>query len=394
MNWVDLVIIVLVLLSALHGWRTGGALQVFTFGGLWLGLVLGVLIAPPAARLVSPAARGVVAIVVVLVAALLLGFIGEVVGLRVGRVLRRIRLRALDKALGAVVGAVATLLACWLLGNLVAGSRLGAVDRAVQDSAILQGTNRALPTLPSLFARVESFLAGQGFPVVFVNLPPQLLPPASQPSDALVRAALAADGRSTVKVIGPACNAIVEGSGFVVAPELVVTNAHVVAGDTHPQVVDSAGSYRATPILFDPKLDVAVLRVPGLSVPTLHVDTTTVAAGTKGAALGYPGNGGLTGVAAAVNGSYSASGLDIYGNAVVTRKIYELHAVIVPGNSGGQLVSTGSSKIPLGTVFGLVFARSTSDPEVGYALAMHAVSKEVAAAEASGTRVGTGACAG
>ena len=398
MNWLDWVLVALLALAALHGWQRGAAVQVLALGGFWLGLLLGALIAPTFARLASGVARSLVAILVVIVAAALLGGIGELLGIRFGQLLRKFRLGPLDKGLGVFAAVAGTVLAAWLVSSIVAGSRFTSLAHAVQGSHILRAVDRALPTVPSVFAHIESFLAQQGFPVVFVNLPPGLLAPAAPPGNAAVRAALAAAGPSTVKVVGPACSAILEGSGFVVAPHLVVTNAHVVAGDPAPQVVDAAGTHAATPVFYDPRLDIAVLEVPGLSDPVLHLDGATVARGTKGAALGYPEGGGLTSVAAAVNGAFAATGLDIYGNAVVTRQVYELNSTIRPGNSGGPLVSTGQGQgtagIPAGTVMGVVFARSSTNPNVGYALTMGAVEKDIHRAEASMRHVGTGSCAG
>lgn len=396
MNWLDVVLICLLLLAAFTGWRSGAARQVLSLGGLWLGLFVGAIVAPPLARLTSGSARAIVAIVVVVVVAASFTALGEIVGYRAGRVLRRLHVGLLDEAVGVVVGVAGMLLAFWLLGNIVSVSQVPAVDRAVQGSKILRSVNSALPPLPSVFARIESFLSAEGFPIVFVNLPPQLVAPAPLPADPAVRAAATVAAPSTVKVIGPACSSLVEGSGFVVAPHLVVTNAHVVAGDQSPRVIDASGSHAATAILFDPHLDVAVLEVPTLSDPALKVDTAAVPRGTGAAVLGYPEGGGLKAVAASVNATFDATGLDIYGNTLVTREVHELHATILPGNSGGPLVSLGTStgSPPRGTVIGLVFARSTTSSEIGYALAMGAVEADVHQAEQTRTPVSTGACAG
>ena len=129
-------------------------------------------------------------------------------------------------------------------------------------------------------------------------------------------------------------------------------------------------------MLFDPQLDIAVLRVPGLSeTPLLSIGTAPVAAGTTGAVLGYPEGGPFDYAAAGVAAAFEAIGLDIYGNTPdAPREIYQLDAVVQPGNSGGPLVASGTSQgIPDGTVIGVVFARSTTNPDVGYALAMPAV---------------------
>ena len=181
---------------------------------------------------------------------------------------------------------------------------------------------------------------------------------------------------------------IQEGSGFVVAPDYVVTNAHVVAGIAHPYVLDSHGRHAASAMLFDPNLDIAVLWVPGLPDPAVRVDTGLVGRGTTGAVLGYPEGGPFAYGAAAVQAVFQANGLNIYGNAQTVRTVYQLSARVEPGNSGGPLVE------PDGLVVGVVFARSTTDPGVGYALATPKVLEDGRAGEAEPTNrpVSTGAC--
>jgi S1-C subfamily serine protease len=206
-----------------------------------------------------------------------------------------------------------------------------------------------------------------------------------------------ADAPSTVKIEGTGCGVIREGSGFVVAPGLVVTNAHVVAGILSPFAIDEFGRHPATAALYDPRLDIAVLRVPGLRDPpsTPLQGSALVARGSTAAVLGYPEGGPFAAVPAGVADAFDATGLDIYGNATVTREIYELDAVVQPGNSGGPLVASGDAAdgIRDGTVIGVVFARSTTNADVGYALALPAVNHDIAEAESSDSTVSTGACA-
>ena len=144
--------------------------------------------------------------------------------------------------------------------------------------------------------------------------------------------------------------------------------------------------------LFDPRLDIAVLRVRGLTDPALPVLSSVVGRGTTGVVLGYPGGGPLTARKAGVAAPFDAVGLDIYGGSQTTREIYQLDAVVQPGNSGGPLVASGDSGIADGTVIGVVFARSTSNADVGYAVAMPAVTADVARAQAGNQTVGTGNC--
>jgi S1-C subfamily serine protease len=131
-----------------------------------------------------------------------------------------------------------------------------------------------------------------------------------------------------------------EGSGFVVGPDLVLTNAHVIAGVAVPDVIDSSGPHPAVPVVYDPVLDVAVLRVQGraLTGAPLKLDPDLVARNQAAAVLGFPGGGSFTYGPAGVMAAFQATGWDIYGNVQTTRSIYEIDAVVRPGNSGGPLV--------------------------------------------------------
>jgi S1-C subfamily serine protease len=396
-NWVDYLLLILVALSAVRGLRLGAAMQVLSYGGFWLGLFVGALITPPlAAQVRTVTAKTVVAALTVFGMALLLGGVGRLVGARSSTALRRFRLGPLDSVAGVAVAVFATLVATWLVASILANSRFTTLDTALHDSRIVRAMNDVLPPMPSVFSRIESFLATAGFPVVFAGLPPQSVAPVTPPSSSAVSTAVAAAAPSTVQVEGGACGAIQEGSGFVAGPGLVVTNAHVVAGVAKPFVTDSAGRHSAGTILFDPKLDIAVLRVPGLGDKALSLvaGSSPVRAGSTAAVLGYPEGGPFTYVPAGVAAAFTATGLDIYGTATTQREVYEIDAQVLPGNSGGPLVASGDAAqgIPDGTVIGVVFARSTTNSGVGYALAMPAVEKDVSDAKSLTAHVGTGAC--
>jgi S1-C subfamily serine protease len=395
MNWVDYVLLALVALSAIHGLRLGAASQVLSFGGFWIGLFVGALLAPPLAGLAKGRdARSVIALTVVLGAAVILGGLGRLLGARSSHALRRLHLGPLDAAAGVAVAVVATLVAAWLVASFLSNSRFMTFDAALDQSHILRAIDNVLPPVPTVFSRVESFLDSEGFPIVFSGLPPAAAPPVSLPTNAAVRATVLQAERSTVQIVGRGCGDIQEGSGFVIAPGLVVTNAHVVAGVAQPMVLDAVSRHQAVPVLFDPRLDIAVLRVPGLSDPPLPVDRSLVGRGVSGVVLGYPEGGPFNYSPAAVAASFMASGLDIYGKTQTLRRVYQIDALVQPGNSGGPLIASGDAAqhIADGTVIGVVFARSTVNSDVGYALAMPAVQGDVDRVGASSPAVGTGAC--
>ena len=174
------------------------------------------------------------------------------------------------------------------------------------------------------------------------------------------------------------CGEEQEGSGFVVAHDLVVTNAHVVAGTNSITVVDAAGMAHTdvSVLLFDPEFDLAVLRVPGLPGPALSLDPNLVGRGAKAVVLGYPEGGPFAVDRAGVRSEILATGLDIYGEQPTVRAVYVVQAIVRPGNSGGPLVE------PNGLVIGVVFSRSPTNFDIGYALASPGVIQRVHRAEA------------
>lgn len=388
MNVLDVVIVVLIGIAAFTGYRRGAALQISTYAGLLLGLLAGALVAPHAAELVeSPLSQAGVAIAVLLLLAALGDGIGSLLGRRVWALARHSALAGVDAVGGSLVAVVAVLLATWFLGfNLVNGP-IREVSREVRGSVIIRGVDRVLPRPPSLLSQVRGFLNRFGFPEVFAGLPPAPAGPVEGPTKGEAAAAAAHAELSTVRIVGHACDGVKEGSGFFVDAHYVVTNAHVVAGVGEPRVQQhNGGSQTGVPVLFDAKEDIAVLRVPNASAPALALKRTEVGRGRGGAALGYPGGGGLTFVPAAVRRELHAVGRDIYGRSVVGRDVYELQAVVRPGNSGGPFV------LKNGDVAGVIFAASTSDPNVGYAITSPEVIPLVRAAESRAGRVDTGPC--
>jgi S1-C subfamily serine protease len=386
---VDIVLIVLMLGAAVHGLRLGALVQVLTFGGFWLGLFVGALLSGAVANsLHSQGVRTTVSLALVLGGALTFGVAGRVLGGWSNGMVRRYHLGPVDSALGVGVAVVAVLLSAWLVGNLVSSSRFAWLGTAVDRSDILKSVDNVLPPVPSVFARVQAFLSAEGFPPVFVGLSPPVASPVDLPTAGQTSAIGGKVAASMVKVLGEACGDLQEGSGFVVGRGLVVTNAHVVAGESSTQVVVGDTKYRASTVLFDPSFDLAVLRTAAPLGPPLPISGVSASRGTKAAVLGYPEDGPLTVGSAGVTAVIDAQGRDIYNEGLVVRSVYQLEAVVRPGNSGGPLVGTD------GEVIGVVFSRSTVNPDVGYALASPGVLQRVLAAERVQTTVGNGACTG
>lgn len=388
MTLLDLGIVALLVLAAVHGVSQGAAVQVLSFGGLWAGLAIGAAVASPIASLASsPFSKALASLFSLIGSAAILATTGRMLGVRLWSALQRLRLGHADSALGAVIAVVATLMAVWLLAVTVGAGPSKEIASAVQSSAIVRTLSDHLPPQPSVFARIKQLVQRSGFPQVFAGLEPTPPPPVALPSSPDVRAAVAAAGAATVKIVGVGCGGVQEGSGFVAAPGYVVTNAHVVAGIRRPVIEDRRGRHSASAVLFDPRLDVAVLRTNGLAAAPLPISRADARRGDGGAVLGYPGGGPFQAGAAAVLREFVAVGRDIYGQNLTQRNVFQLQAVIRPGNSGGPFVRSS------GQVIGVVFAASTTDNDVGYALTSKEVAARLDTAQRQPGAVDTGGCA-
>jgi S1-C subfamily serine protease len=386
-NLLDLAILALLAIAGVNGFRRGAALQLTAYAGLFAGLLAGALLAPSLAGLVSsPLAQAVVAIVVLFSLAGIGDAIGWIIGSKFWALARQSVFSVADSVAGSFVSILAVLLATWFVGfNLVNGP-VPSVSRQIRSSAIIRGLDSFMPRPPSLLAEVRQFLNRFGFPEVFADLPPAPGSPVNVPKN--IRGIVADAAPSTVQILGQACGAVQEGSGFVAAQHYVITNAHVVAGVRSPQVrLPGGGAQPAVTVVFDPRLDVAVLYVLNTPGRPLRLDSQEVDRGTPGAVLGYPGGGPLDPEPAAIRRELHAVGRDIYGTSVVERNVYELQAKVRPGNSGGPFVLKG------GVVAGVVFAASTTEGNVGYALTSREVLPKLREARGQIDPVSTRGCA-
>lgn len=381
----DVALLLLLALSAYGGYRRGAVLQVAGLIGLAVGFVVGVWLAAHAADLVrTDLAKAGAALGTVLLLGALGDAIGSVLGLKLRRRAHGTRFKAADAVGGSALSVGALVLTIWFLGINLAAGPFPTVARSLQSSAVVRAVDAALPPPPVLSAQLGSVLDLIGFPDVFSGLPPLPADPVPQPGEDLASRAARAARPSVVLVAGPACDRILQGTGFVVADDLVLTNAHVIAGG-RPRVEWEGQTYDATPVLFDPEIDAAVLRVDGLDAPALRLLPTDVDRGAGGTVLGFPGGRYLE-MPAGVRRLLVAVGRDIYSREEVPRRVYELQAKVRHGNSGGPFVLAG------GVAAGLVFGASLSHPNLGYAIASPRLIPLVERAEAHVDPVGTGRC--
>lgn len=388
-NPIDLLAIALLVIALLLGIRSGALPQVFGLVGAGLGVILAVVVLPLAASQLDPLDATVRVAVVLGVIFVALG-IGEAAGSAVGADLRdRLGegfLGTLDRAAGGLVGFGQAVIVVWLLGGVIALSAAPGITAAAQQSTALRTIDQLLPPPTVVTNGLHTLIDASGLPDLFVGLEPLPAPPVATPppdeADRIARAALA----STVQVNSQACGSAFLGTGFAVGTGYVVTNAHVIAGGSSITVSTGSRTLAAEPVLFDPDLDIALLRVPGFRAPALTFARSDPTRGTFAAALGHPGGAPLTIVPATVSATYEAEGRDLYDQTTVTRDVIELDAAIRRGDSGGPLV------LPDGTIGGVVFAESRTSPNVGYALSGPAVAARVMPAVGSTTQVGTGPC--
>jgi S1-C subfamily serine protease len=387
----DVILLAASLLFAVSGYRQGFVVGVLSFVGFLGGGVFGATLAPTLADTgpLSGLPRTTVAILLVF----LLACIGQVLATLVGNAVRQ-RLvwkpaRIVDAVAGAAVSVVSLLLVSWLVGTAVASSSFTGLASQVRRSQVLAVVDQAVPGgAKGLFASFRRLIDDRGFPEVFGDLVPTQARPVDPPDPTLARSGVVTAVRSRVfKITGvaSACSKRIEGTGFLYAPERVMTNAHVVAGVGRPNVQVGDQQLQATVVLYDPDRDIAVLRVPGITGKPLAF-AGKARTGDSAIVVGYPQDGPFRADSARIRGIQDARGPDIYQRHTVTREIYALRARVRPGNSGGPLVSPG------GAVYGVVFAAAADDPQTGYALTAAEVSGDAAKGRTATDRVSTQSC--
>ena len=299
-----------------------------------------------------------------------------------GTALRGAGLRLPDQLAGALLSGGVAVLSCWLVAGALTAVGSPPVGAALSNSAVLSRVSGALPDRADVTRELLDTLR---LPNEVVALVPATS--AASPSAATVRAVAIDSSAPVVRIDATGCGTgSSDGSGFVAADGLVVTNAHVVAGSRMVTVTDSAGSHPATTVVYDPGGDVAVLRVADLATAPLTLRSTPVTNGTPAVVMGYPGGGPLTAEPAVVVQQIPVVGQRIGSSVPLVRSVYRIAGSVRPGNSGGPLLDTG------GRVIGIVNARSLTDADTGYALTLGTARQDLARASDSSAAVATGTC--
>jgi S1-C subfamily serine protease len=382
MNALDVLTIVLAVGAAVAGWRLGFVRRVTGWAGMIGGVALALWLLPKVRAATHPSstpARFLVGAAVLVVGAVVGQALGAIAGSRIHAALGSAREHPADSAFGALSGVVGLVVVLWVVLPSMADVS-GWPARQARTSTVARSIDRVLGRPPGILDGLSRSLGLAGLPRVFDSLqtaPKVKAPPGASPVPAAVLTHVEA---STVKVVGPACDVIQSGTGWVVRPGLVVTNAHVVAGTRSVRLESQSGSHAGTVVAFDPRHDLALISSPGLKAQALP--TSTAVAGDVGVDLGYPGGGDLTISPYRISQRVQANGRDIYDQAAVTRDIFVIGANLHPGDSGGPLVD------PAGDVVGVAFAIAPDQSAVAYAITIDQVQTILAGPHTKPTSVG------
>lgn len=365
----DVCLIALLVLYLTYGYRAGLIRSLGGIIGVVLGGFLAVLLVPLVTAWVQdPTLRTIVTIAVVV--AVVVGFYsgGSAAGRVLGARVKRVGVRRVDRALGAVVVTIVAALIVSMLATSISALGVPGISQAIASSQVLRAINAITPDpVQSFLARVRSATVDQSLPRIaqaFGGSGSTAIPNVNTNTPQLNAAAL-----SVVRITGNAyaCGQSQSGSGFVVANDRVMTNAHVVAGVDHPVVdVRNGPALQSTVIYFDPVGDLAVLAVPGLPTKPLALGST-LSPGSEAVSDGYPFGGPFVSLQVGVDQVGTINVQNIYNSATAPREIYSLAADVQEGDSGGPLLTQQ------GVVAGVVFAKGATTPNVGYAITMKSV---------------------
>lgn len=389
-QWLDIAVIGVALIAAISGWRSGALGSLMSFVGVVLGAIAGVMLAPHIVSHVhSP--RGKLFAALFLILALVV--IGEVAGVVLGRAVRgSIRsgpVRVMDSIVGVVLQLVVVLVAAWLLGSPLTSSNQQNLAAAARGSKVITEVDKYAPDwLRSVPKRMSALLNTSGLHEALDPLGGAPVQPVDAPDPTLAESLVVSKSRpSVVKIRGvaTACQKVLEGTGFVIAPNRVMSNAHVVAGSDSVTVEADGKKYDATVVSYDPNADISILDVPSLPQQPLVFAEEPAKTGTDAVVMGYPGGGDFVATPARVREIIELSGPDIYKTTTVNREVYTIRGLVRQGNSGGPMINRA------GKVIGVVFGAAVDDNDTGFVMTTDEVARQLAKI-GNTAPVPTGAC--
>lgn len=376
-QWLDIAVLAIAFVAAVSGWRSGALGSLLSFVGVALGAMAGVLLAPHLVNHVSGSRLKLFAALFLILAMVVIGEIaGVVLGRAVRGAIRSPGIRGADSIVGVALQLVVVLIAAWLLATPLTASDQPSLAAAVNDSRVLRQVNDvAPPWLKNVPRRLSAVLDDSGLPAVLEPFSSTPIAAVDAPDPALATSPVVdATAPSVLRIRGvaPNCQKVLEGTGFVIAPGRVMTNAHVVAGSDSVTVDMGVKSYDATVISFNPKEDIAILAVPDLPASPLVFANSPAEPDTDALVLGYPGGGMFEATPARVRDTINLEGPDIYRSTTVTRRVYTIRGTVQQGNSGGPLIDMN------GHVLGVVFGAAVDDADTGFVMTAEEVQSQLA----------------
>lgn len=393
MNLVDWVLVGAVVVFAFAGWHRGFVAGLLSFAGFLGGGLAAAFLLPSVvdALIDTEWMRALALGLGVLVSALLGQFAASLLGDRLRGGITWKPARIIDNVAGAGLNVLALAVVTWIVASALAYVPLSLVSQQVTESRVLVALDSIVPVpARNAFGDLRDLVGTTSVPRIFSGLAQITGPDVDAPDAAFVTLEIDEARESVVQVSGetPECGAAVTGSGFAISPDLVLTNAHVVAGVTEPVVrvrlADPA--LPATVVYFDPATDIAVLAVPGLGARPLVLAKESARSGDPAVIAGFPESGPFRAEPARVRAEVTALGDDIYGDAGVERQVYAVRGTVLPGNSGGPLLR------PDGFVLGMVFGADDEAEATGYALTADELRPAIESSLSSPRAVDTGTC--
>lgn len=364
-QWLDLAILAVAFVAAVSGWRSGALGSLLSFIGVVLGAVAGVLLAPYLVGNIDGPRTKLFATLFLILALVVIGEIaGVVLGRAVRGAMRNSGLRVIDSIIGSALQLVTVLVAAWLLATPLTSQPT--LAGAVRGSKVLSEVDALAPEwLKKVPARLAGLLDTSGLPAVLEPFSRTPIVAVDAPDAALAASPVVeATRNSVVKIRGVAtsCQKVLEGSGFVIAPNRVMSNAHVVAGAETVTVEVGGQTYEATVVAYDPHQDISILAVPDLPSVPLIFDDSEAEPTTDAIVMGYPGGGDFAATPARVRETIELNGPDIYNSTTVNRTVYTIRGTVRQGNSGGPMIDKD------GRVLGVVFGAAVDDADTGFVL--------------------------
>ncbi len=384
LNWVDAVIVIVIIVAIIRGLRDGIVIQLLTCLGFLGGLFLTGWLVPHILPIHDKTLQSIICVNLVLLCALYLAVQGYYFGKKLHYSFGKSRIHSVETLSSVAFSIISVLFVVWLLASVVGRMPFEELSNSVSDAYIVQKLDGELPPVPAFVSSFNQLVDPNTIPKVYIK--PYLN---SSEGSLVVDSKYSTTGvgsNATVRITGFGCGGVVSGSGFVVAKDVIATNAHVVAGVKRPIVKYHSQSLAGTVIYFDRNLDLAFLRVHKLSVQPLSLETNDIDPTDKKVnVLGYP-DGDFTVQPGIIRSSREVFGPDIYGLTMIGREVYEVQVKVAQGSSGGPVL------LDNGNVIGMIYAQSDVVDGYGYALTAASLVDPLHHAEHSITQVNTGAC--